>query len=95
MHIGSFSQVQVTAPDAPIDISFVLSPINIVSAATDVLLSSIIRKFPDLRFALSEGGIGWVPYLIERMDYVYAHHKTWTGRDFGGKLPSQVFNERF
>ncbi len=49
---------------------------------------------PTLRFALSEGGIGWIPYMLERVDYVYEHHHAWTGQDFGDKLPSQVFKER-
>ena len=47
----------------------------------------------DLKIALSEGGIGWVPYFLERADYVYEHHKYWTHQDFGKKLPSDVFRE--
>ena len=95
MHIGSSSQTPVTASDAPIDVTFVLSPVSIVSAAADVLFSPIFRKFPNIKFALSEGGIGWVPYFLERVDYVYDHHHAWTGADFGGRLPSEVFLERF
>jgi predicted TIM-barrel fold metal-dependent hydrolase len=94
MHIGSSSQLVVTADDAPIDVLMTLSPINIVQAATDVVWSPILRKYPEINIALSEGGIGWIPYLLERIDYVYQHHKAWTGQDFGDKLPSQVFNER-
>jgi hypothetical protein len=84
----------ITAPDAPIDVLITLSPINIVQAAADLIWSPILRDFPTLSFALSEGGIGWVPYFLERIDYVYQHHKAWTGQDFGDKLPSQVFLER-
>ena len=67
---------------------------NIVQAAADLLWSPVLRKFPDLRVALSEGGIGWIPYFLERIDYVYQHHHAWTGQDFGDMLPSQVFKER-
>ncbi|HZU80720.1 MAG TPA: amidohydrolase family protein, partial [Acidimicrobiales bacterium] len=62
--------------------------------AADLLFSPVLRKFPALRIALSEGGIGWIPYFLERVDYVYAHHHLWTGQDFGDMLPSQVFKER-
>jgi len=48
-----------------------------------------------VKFALSEGGIGWIPYLMERADYVYQHHRTWTGTDLGDKLPSDLFREKF
>jgi hypothetical protein len=66
---------------------------NIVLAAADLLWSPVLRKFDDLKVALSEGGIGWIPYFLERVDYTYQHHRAWTNQDFGDKLPSQVFNE--
>ena len=53
----------------------------------------MLRKYPNLKIALSEGSIGWVPYFLERADYVYEHHSQWTNQDFGGKLPSEVFKE--
>ena len=80
--------------EAPIDVLITLQPMNVVQAAADLLWSPVLRKFPDLRIALSEGGIGWIPYFLERVDYVYQHHQAWTGQDFGDLLPSQVFKER-
>jgi hypothetical protein len=94
LHIGSSSQLVITAPDAPIDVLITLQPINIVQAAADLIWSPVLRKFPEIKIALSEGGIGWIPYFLERIDYAYHHHKAWTGQDFGDKLPSQVFKER-
>lgn len=94
MHIGSSSQLVTTASDAPIDTLITLQPMNIVLCAADLLWSPTLRKFPDLRIALSEGGIGWVPYFLERVDYTYKHHHRWTNQSFGDKLPSEVFNEQ-
>jgi predicted TIM-barrel fold metal-dependent hydrolase len=94
LHIGSSSQLVMTASDAPIDAMITLQPMNIVLCAADLLWSPVLRKFPRLRIALSEGGIGWVPYFLERVDYTYQHHHQWTNQDFGDKLPSQVFNEQ-
>ena len=94
MHIGSSSEIVVPSPDSPFDVLITLSPMNIVQCAADLLFSPVLRKFPSLRLALSEGGIGWIPYFLERVDYVYTHHKAWTGQDFGDMLPSQVFSER-
>ncbi len=93
LHIGSSSQTVITAMDAPIDTMITLQPMNIVQCAADLVWSPIFRKFPNLRIALSEGGIGWIPYFLERIDYTYQHHKAWTNQDFGDRLPSQVFNE--
>jgi hypothetical protein len=94
MHIGSSSELIITAADAPIDVMISLQPMNTVQAAADLLWSPVLRKFDNLRFALSEGGIGWIPYALERFDYVYQHHRAWTGQDFGDYLPSQLFKER-
>jgi tryptophan-rich sensory protein len=93
LHIGSSSQLSITAMDAPIDVMITLQPMNIVQCAADLVWSPVFRTFPRLRVALSEGGTGWVPYFLERIDYVYQHHHVWTNQDFGDKLPSQVFNE--
>ncbi|TML63777.1 MAG: amidohydrolase [Actinobacteria bacterium] len=94
LHIGSSSELVVTAADAPIDVLITLQPINIVQAAADLLWSPVLRKFPTLRFALSEGGIGWIPYFFDRVDWIYQRHHYWTGQDFGDLLPSQLFRER-
>jgi predicted TIM-barrel fold metal-dependent hydrolase len=64
-----------------------------VQAAADLVWSQLFRKFPDLKVALSEGGIGWIPYFKERIDYQYRQHHFWTGQDFGDRLPSEVFDE--
>ena len=93
MHIGSSSEIVITSADAPMDCLITLTPMNIVQAAADLVWSPVLRKFPDLKVALSEGGIGWVPYFLERIDYNYDRHHAWTGQDFGDTLPSQVFNQ--
>ncbi|MDH4168286.1 MAG: amidohydrolase [Acidimicrobiia bacterium] len=93
MHIGSSSTQVITCSDAPIDTLITLQPMNIVQAAADLVWSPVFKKFPNVKVALSEGGIGWIPYFLERVDYTYRHHKAWTNQDFGDKLPSEVFNE--
>jgi predicted TIM-barrel fold metal-dependent hydrolase len=91
MHIGSSSKLAVTAPDAPFDVTIVLQPMNIVMCAADLVYSPIWKKFPGVRIALSEGGIGWVPYFLERLDHSYRTHKAWTHADFGDQTASEFF----
>jgi predicted TIM-barrel fold metal-dependent hydrolase len=93
LHFGSGSGMVYPHLEAPIDVVITLMPINIASCAADLVWSPVMRKFPDLKFALSEGGIGWVPYFLERIDYVYEQHHAWTHQDFGGRRPSDVFKE--
>jgi len=93
IHIGSGAGMAFTSMEAPVDVMITVQPINIVACAADLLWSRVLRTFPNIKFALSEGGIGWIPYFLERADYVYKHHHQWTFQDFGKKLPSEVFRE--
>jgi hypothetical protein len=93
MHIGSNSKAPTTSPDAPIELMYTLSPIGSMEAAGDVLWSRLFLRYPRLKLALSEGGIGWVPYFLERVDYLYRHTRHWSGMDLGGRLPSELFSE--
>ena len=95
VHLGSSGQLVVTAPNAPVDVMITLQPMNICTAAADIFWSRVIKKFPDIKFALTEGGTGWIPYFLDRIDRTYDMHSAWTGQDFGGKLPSDVFREHF
>ncbi len=95
IHLGSSGQLSVTAPNAPVDVMITLQPMNICQAAADLVWSRVIKRFSDIRIALSEGGTGWIPYFLDRLDRTYEMHHLWTGQDFGGRLPSEVFREHF
>jgi predicted TIM-barrel fold metal-dependent hydrolase len=95
IHLGSSGKLAFTAPDAPMDVLITLQPMNICTAAADLIWSRIPKQFPDIKIALSEGGTGWIPYFLDRLDRTYDMHHNWTGQDFGGKLPSEVFRKHF
>jgi predicted TIM-barrel fold metal-dependent hydrolase len=95
IHLGSSGRLAIPAVDSPADVMITLQPMNIQSAAADLLFSRVLKQFPDLKIALSEGGTGWIPYFLERADRVFDLHSTWTLQDFGGLLPSEVFKRHF
>ena len=35
---------------------------------------------PNLKICLSEGGIGWIPYFLERSEQLLEKHRYWTAR---------------
>jgi len=39
--------------------------------------SGVLDRFPGLRFASIEAGIGWVPWMLRAMDEAYEHHHFW------------------
>jgi len=79
-------------PEFSADLMMVLATQVTVLAVQDLLWGPAMRKYPDLKIAFSEGGIGWIPFLMDRIDRHYDNQR-WLGQDFGGKLPSEVFRE--
>lgn len=95
IHLGSSGKLAFTADDAPMDVLITLQPMNICQAAADLLWSRIPKQYPGIRIALSEGGTGWIPYFLDRVDRTYDMHHLWTGQDFGDRRPSDVFRQHF
>jgi len=94
IHIGTGTGIPTPSMDTPIDSSILATPMTIATCAADLLFSQALRRWPTLTFVLSEGGIGWVPYFLDRADYVYEHHHQWTGQEFGAVKPSDVFRRQ-
>jgi predicted TIM-barrel fold metal-dependent hydrolase len=94
-HIGTGIKAEHASDLSPIDAWITSMPISIANSAADWIWAPMWKKFPDLRMALSEGGIGWIPYLLERADFTHRHHHAWTNADFGGKKPSDIFRKHF
>jgi predicted TIM-barrel fold metal-dependent hydrolase len=95
IHLGSSGKLAITAADAPIDVMITLQPMNICQAAADLVWSRVPKQFPDIKIALSEGGTGWIPYFLDRLDRTYDMHHMWTGQNFDGMLPSDFFRKHF
>jgi predicted TIM-barrel fold metal-dependent hydrolase len=95
LHIGSSGTSPSTSSDAPPDVIGVLFFGYAMFAAVDWLYSLIPVRFPDIRICLSEGGIGWVPALLDRLDHMLRYHEmygTWTGIDL---TPAEVMQRNF
>ncbi len=94
IHIGSGKELPAPSLDTPIEASMATTPLAIANCAADIVFAEFPKRFPTLQMSLTEGGIGWVPYFLERCDYVHRQHQTWTHQDLGGRQPSQVFREQ-
>jgi predicted TIM-barrel fold metal-dependent hydrolase len=72
-HIGSSSQLPITSPDAPVSVILALTTQNAQGAFTDWLLSGALAKHPGLKVALSESQVGWIPFILERIDRIWSY----------------------
>ena len=80
MHIGSSSQMAMTAPDAPLEAGMALTAENSVHAFVDWLCSGVLARHPNIKIALSEGQVGWMPFMLERLDSVWERSHFYGGR---------------
>jgi predicted TIM-barrel fold metal-dependent hydrolase len=93
LHVGSSSETLVPSKDSPAAVLGALFPVNGMAAATDWLFSLVPLRYPDLKIALSEGGIGWVPLLIDRIEHMtrILDYRP----DFGDLSPVEVLRRNF
>jgi predicted TIM-barrel fold metal-dependent hydrolase len=92
MHFGTSGQVPMTAPEAPFAVGTTLMGTNSMAATADLIFSPVFYRFPGLKIALSEGGIGWVPYLLERADHVWERHRFYDNVNKDVR-PSELFRK--
>ncbi len=95
LHVGSSGTSPATAPDAPSDTIGVLFFGYAMFAAVDWLYSRIPVRFPALQICLSEGGIGWVAGLLDRLEHVRKYdsmYGTWNDLSIS---PADVFRRNF
>ncbi|MXX29460.1 MAG: amidohydrolase [Gammaproteobacteria bacterium] len=61
-----------------------------IEPLANLCASGVFERFPKLRFATIEAGIGWVAWALAAMDEAYRKHHMWVQPKLGG-LPSDYF----
>ncbi|MDH3704628.1 MAG: amidohydrolase [Acidimicrobiia bacterium] len=61
---------------------------------TDLVMSGVLPRYPDLRVVTVESGIGWLGFLIEAMDYCASYSSISTERPAFAKKPSEYLAEQ-
>lgn len=81
MHVGSSSNLIRTSPDMP-TLAFMAysAAANQAGTLLDWLFSGNFDRYPNLKMALSEGSIGWIPYFLERAEQVVDKQRFWASR---------------
>jgi predicted TIM-barrel fold metal-dependent hydrolase len=90
MHIGSSSVMLTSSPEAPSSVMFTMFGVNSMVAFADWVFSGVFDRFPGMRAVLSEGGAGWIPYMVERAEKTFGFLGTASGSQ---RPPAEVFRE--
>jgi predicted TIM-barrel fold metal-dependent hydrolase len=85
---------EASEEQVPFAVAISMFPTNLMWTTADLLFSGALQRFPTLQFSLAEGGIGWVPYILERCDSTWDRHRYYQNIDFDGR-PSDLFHQHF
>jgi predicted TIM-barrel fold metal-dependent hydrolase len=97
LHIGCGNVSPHPSMESPIEVNIATMPMAVAFGAADWMNLAALHRYPTMKIALSESGIGWIPYLTERADYSHEQHGPWTHSNtyFGDMKPSEVFRRNF
>lgn len=99
LHVGSSGMPDMPADGPLLQLGATLFGQMSLTACAEWLWSGLPVRYPDLQIAMSEGGIGWVAMLLDRLDNVV--DRSGYGRDFGGRgsngslRPADVLRRNF
>jgi predicted TIM-barrel fold metal-dependent hydrolase len=92
MHIGSSSRMPATSPDAPPSVTATLAFSGAMMSVVDFLYSGVLIKFPGLKLSYAESQMGWLPYILERIDDVWEDNQGWAQTKHIPEPPSTYFH---
>ena len=78
MHIGSSSVLPKISPNAPFIANQAWGASRTAGTMLSWLFSGLFERFANLKISLAEGNIGWIPYFLERAEYVYERQRWWS-----------------
>lgn len=94
LHVGSTGVVDMPDDGPLVELAATLFGQLSLTACTEWLWSGLPARYPDLKIAMSEGGIGWVAMLIDRLDNIL--DRSGYGQDWEGDLlPSETLRRNF
>lgn len=75
MHFGSSGTVPALASDGPSAAGAAVMGSTLFHSMTDLIFSPVFHRHPGLKVLFSEGGIGWIPFAIQRLDMVWEYYR--------------------
>ena len=59
-----------------------------------LIFSGVLERHPGLQFVIAESGIGWIPFVVERMEYTFNRHRMWM-KSSVKERPSETYRGHF
>lgn len=73
---------------------FTMMCLDMAEPVSLLIFSGVLERHPDLQFVIAESGIGWIPFVVERMDYTFGRHRLWMKSGIKEK-PGDLYRQHF
>jgi predicted TIM-barrel fold metal-dependent hydrolase len=94
LHVGSSGMYDMPEDAPRLELGATMFGQLSLAACSEWLWSGYPGRYPDLKIAMSEGGIGWVAMLLDRLDNIV--DRSGYGRTYPSELrPSEVLKRNF
>ena len=70
-----------------------LHPMQHMSHMADMIVQGIPVEFPDLKIVMQEAGVGWIPFMMRRLDNEYLNHRS--DAPMLEQMPSEYIRDQF
>lgn len=95
MHIGSSSVFPITSADAPSIIQVGSGPaLNAIQTLWDWIFSGLFLEYTNMKIVLSEGQIGWIPYMLDWMNHALDRQRWARDDDFTADYSKGEYKSR-
>ena len=95
VHLGAgFHSLEVVPGTWRFPAAIAVAPIQLDEILSGMMFSGILEKRPHVPFILGEAGLGWIPYVLERMDHELTKYGDKLGDHKLALLPSEVFRRQ-
>jgi len=71
-----------------------IAPMQLDELLSGMIFSGILEKRPNVPFVLGEAGLGWLPYVLERMDHELEKYSDKIGDHKLDMKPSEIFHRQ-
>jgi predicted TIM-barrel fold metal-dependent hydrolase len=90
-HAGTGKDPRTAGGNGGAIINYVVHAMNtVVQPVVEICTSGVFDRFPKLRFATIEAGVGWIPYTLHAMDHGFEKHAFWVSPKLKYR-PSEYF----
>ncbi|WP_135824989.1 amidohydrolase family protein [Halorussus ruber] len=70
-----------------------LHPMQQMVHLADMIVQGIPVEFPNLKIVMQEAGVGWIPFMMRRLDNEYLNHRS--DAPMLEKMPSEYIEDQF